>query len=204
MISKIKHNNGRSSFRDANNKKILLLLPSIILSGYYYDRVIKRCKIEGAVKNSKRLIEFSLDERSRKKYTGGFFTSFTIRSPSNVNLALIIFIHFVIHYQFRWRQTTVIYERSIPWNLLSGSDSSVETFLLILSQFPCLVPLGTVSRAEHRVYRLVWQRIKLLYKNVKGFASEPFSREPSGGGGVMRGRGGEAGCGLGSHDETGE
>lgn len=65
--------------------------------------------------------------------------------------------------------------RSNPRNLLSRSNLLKETVFLISSQFPCPIPHDAISRANAECAISSWQRIKLLYKNVKGFASEPLS-----------------------------
>lgn len=67
-------------------------------------------------------------------------------------------------------------ERSNPQNLLSRSNLLKEIGFLISSQFPCPVPHDSaIPRVNAECAISSWQRIKLLYKNVKGFASEPLS-----------------------------
>lgn len=62
-------------------------------------------------------------------------------------------------------------------NLFLSSSSFLPNFLVLFrsAQFR--------ARERNRVCRLVWQRIKLLYKNVKGFANENRFRGSRIGGG---------------------
>jgi len=85
-------------------------------------------------------------------------------------------------YAFCYSQLTVLLTTKQYESTIKSAKSLIEvkftkgTAFLVSSQFPCPVPHDAIPRASAECAISSWQRIKLLYKNVKGFASEPLSR----------------------------
>jgi len=87
---------------------------------------------------------------------------------------IIIFMHFIIRNRlYRWRDSTIRTNKSAR-SLIEVKFAKGEAVFLVLSQFPRPVLHDAILRASAECAISSWQRIKLLYKNVKGFASEPL------------------------------
>lgn len=93
---------------------------------------------------------------------------------------IILLCNYVYHYIFSVSLTSrdsTIQTISTVKSLIEVTDSLEKT--LFPHFFPIFLPRSTRhgSTRECRIRRFVWQRIKLLYKNVKGFASANRFRE---------------------------